>query len=68
METLLAYNKQSRDHPKGKISKKKKEPLSLLLKSRIEQKFGTVRKELLNACSGELGKQVEYFSKVWQVG
>jgi hypothetical protein len=27
-----------------------------------------VRKELLNACSGELGKQVEYFSKVWQVG
>jgi len=45
METLLAYNKQPRDHPKGKFSKKKKEPLSLLLKSRI--KFGTVRKGTL---------------------
>jgi hypothetical protein len=53
---------QSRDHhPKGKFSKKKKNPLAFL-KSRI--KFGGVRKELLNACSGDLGKQVEYFSKV----
>jgi hypothetical protein len=42
METLT-YNNQRDHHPKGKFSKKKKNPLAFLLKSRI--KFETVRKK-----------------------